>query len=163
MEAAYLKIAQRLMARAPEVKYIDWDVDQLDNPEAGYYPPAFPCVLISIVEGDPQSIGENLQEIDLVLAFRIAFIVPENMNSLSPLQIIETGLERFKITKKVHKALQGFIGDNFNALDRNAISQENHPGGVLAFIYHYQTLLADNSAIRETDTKVVELVVNVNK
>lgn len=156
MNTAYKTILERLTAKVSDLKYIDFDAGQIDDPE-GNYPIPFPCCLIRFEDSQPGTVGEGVQEIETMINFRFAMRIIEDMNSLAPASTRSKGLEFMDLLDVAHKYLQGYIGTNFNALDRQGINQEERSDGLVVFNFQYGTLISDTSAMTVYKEKTLTL------
>ena len=152
MEIAYQNILDKLTTEVPELRFIDLDGGQLEAPE-DHYQPDLPAAFIRFSMPRIQTVGPKFQQIHAEVYVRVAFQVYEDMNNLTPESLRTSALDKLKITKKVHKALQGYIGDNFNAMDRFNQEQEDRQDGLIVFRIGYRTYMKDDSAMDDTTTK----------
>lgn len=148
METAYNSIQQRLMAQVPELKMIDLDSGQIDDPENNY-PLLSPSVFMRITVPQWESIGEGLQEGKAEINLRVVTQVWESTGSIAPENVRQKGLQHLGLPNKIQAALQGFIGENFNALERISTVQDDRMDGLLVFNITYNTLLRDTSGMKQ--------------
>lgn len=146
MENTYKELLERFAANVPELKWIDLEYGQLDNPE-GNYTPDYPAAFVRFSMPGAQTIGENVQHMDAEVHLRVAFRTWGDMNNKTPETVRNNALTTLAILKKVHAALQGYIGDNFSAMDRISVEQEQRDDGVLVFEMTYGSMIIDNSAL----------------
>ncbi len=146
MEDTYKELLERFAAKVPELKWTDLDYGQLDNPEE-HYMPDYPAAFVRFSMPGASTIGENVQHMDSEIHVRVAFRTWADMNNKTPEVVRNNALTTLTILKKIHAALQGYIGENFNALDRLSVEQEARDDGKLVFEMVYGSMIIDNSAL----------------
>jgi hypothetical protein len=103
----YLSLQLRIKEAVPEIKYVAYDIGQLDFYETR---PAvdWPCVLIKFPSSVFTNQGDLVQWLDAGILFRIGFTPFSTPNSLAPDIPMKQALGFFEIENKVYKALHGW-------------------------------------------------------
>ncbi len=95
------------MDTVPEIKYIDFDLGQLDYYETRPMV-SFPCVLIDFTNAEFTNEGQHVQWANIVIHFKIGFSPFSSATSFSPDISKEKALEFFEIENKLYTQLQGW-------------------------------------------------------
>ena len=159
METAYKNILEHLQAKITDLRWIDLDIGQLDDPD-NHYQLDYPCVLINFRTPTWRSIGGGVQMGNTMITLRIAMRVYQDMNNHTPADIRNAGINHLTLTKVIHKHLQGWDTEIFSALNRISSEQEQRDDGLLVVNAVYTTELMDNSASPEWTEKTVSLSIN---
>lgn len=137
MKQIFLAICARLKAEVPALKWIDFDLGQLDyfeNP-----PVVFPCALIKISYPNCDDITETMQQVDVAITIRIAFNPLGDTNFTVPDAVLTRALSIFDTNDAIHTALQGFSTDEFSSLSRKSFVEEPREDGLKVFNYTSNT------------------------
>lgn len=140
LKTIYTELVKHLRQQVPELRFIDLDRGQLEYPAENYVL-LFPAVLLRIDAITWGNIGEGLQEGDLSLQARVCFETWDDINSLTPDEFFERGVENMDITDKVVRALHGLAGSNFNPLQGASTAQEFRNDGLLVFSETFRALV----------------------
>ena len=145
MDTVYADLINRLSKAVPDLRWIDLDQGQIDFP-ADNYPIDFPALLIDFTNTEWEDIGQQIQGGEMMISFRTAFRLYEDMNNHTPEESRNAGLQKLQLLKTIHKALQGFAGANYNRLSRIRTFTEKREDGLKVITMQYSTYITDNSA-----------------
>ena len=147
MENTFKLICDRLLAKVPELLWIDWDAGQFESPEETY-PTPFPAVLIDIVNAVPENSTRGNQRLLVTWRMRLGMDIYENYHiaggTVAPDR--DTAIAKLLLIKKVHAALHGFSGDQFSALVRTGVFTERRDDMLKVYAMDYVCSLNDSSA-----------------
>lgn len=160
MKTIYNAILQRLAAKVPEIRFIELNTGQLEDPAGNYVIP-FPCVLIQFSDIVWAGIGAGIVTGDATITVRVAFQIWEDINSLTPEDIYYDGIERLEIVNRVFASLQNLTGDNFNELQVTGTNDETRPN-IVIFTETYTTHVRRNQA-REKRETITSPALNISK
>lgn len=161
MQTAYKEILEQLSTELPELKWIDLDRGQIDQPN-DHYTVAFPAVFISFNDIPWDGIGQKLYAGNCTISFRLAFQSYNDSNNNTPESVREAALLELGIRQKLNAVLEGLTGSNFNELKHANTNQEPRDDGLLVFNESYSCLLMDGSAVSDKK-KVDDVGVNVSR
>ena len=123
MDHIFTAIQDKLSTEVPEIKWVDYDFGQLDH--FTMRPPVlFPCALIDIEIPQASDRGGLSQNADVNITIRVAFEQPGQTNNRVPENIRDKALSIFRLLDKIHSALHGFEGENFNKILMRSINTE---------------------------------------
>jgi hypothetical protein len=129
MQNIYTEILTRLKTKVPTLRYINWDIGQLD----GYYlkpSVTFPCALISFPQINTEPIGNNALMADVVMNIKLCTEKLSNTSNLVPATVMAKGNEIWVLQKAITKALHGTDGTNYNTIQQISIQQEQREDGL---------------------------------
>lgn len=142
MEDLYNKIVE-LLQEIPELKWIDLDVGQLNEPTPSV---TYPCALIEIDMPKTDDIQENTQQVSARFKITIAVKAYGETNGKTAIEKRSNALSYFKIANNCFKKLQGFGNENFYAFSRTSQRPENFRKGIKVIVQNYETSWNDYSA-----------------
>ncbi|RYF86952.1 MAG: hypothetical protein EOO03_11175 [Chitinophagaceae bacterium] len=112
----YLAIVERIQKEAPEVRYIEQDLGQLENYQIR---PAvsWPCALIDLDEIDFSDAGNDLVQIGQgFVQIRVGLVKYTDSNNLTPKNIRPNALRYMEQAEKLANALHGWAPEGFGRL-----------------------------------------------
>lgn len=121
----YKALVAKLKTEVPEVKWIDFDMGQLDVSEDERPAVAFPCVLIDIAYTGCSDLREEplntKQQCTVRVSLKTAFEnLLNNTSGNTPEAKTDKALEIFDVMDKIHLALQAWTpADGFSTLSRD--------------------------------------------
>ena len=131
MELIYKEIIAQLKTAVTDLRYISADDGQLDQPdEVGNYPILLPAALVEIDGIDWTSTEWTEQSGEGQLIVTYAWRNPARFDSNSTDTALLNATTRWAIATAIAKALHGFSGTNFGALERLRTEREKLPGAV---------------------------------
>lgn len=161
MKTIYNAILQNLSAEVPEIRFIELNTGQLEDPAGSYVTP-FPCVLIQFSEIVWAGIGGGIVAGDATITVKVAFQIWEDINNITPEEIYYNGIERLEIVNRVFACLQNMTGDNFNELQVTGTNDETRPN-IVIFTETYITHVRRNQAREKRETTIPPIKMNINK
>ncbi|KQT17411.1 hypothetical protein ASG31_08345 [Chryseobacterium sp. Leaf404] len=146
-----LDFQNRITEKVPEIKYIDQDLGQLGQDSEDERPPlVYPAILIDFPSTDYTNISGGAQVGAVQISIQLIFAPFSQSWQKAPQPVKEKALEYLAIEQKVHKALQNWEADYFQALVRTNIrSQNNNDIGLRVRNLNYTTQYEDYSPIDE--------------
>lgn len=120
MKDLFKHIDARIKAAAPAVRWVDWDLGQLEQDPMP--PVSFPCALISFNQPLINLMGSGVEYADTLITLRVAFRVYERTHSKTQTVFRDKALEHLDTLEAMHKALQGSEGECFSKLKRNSFT-----------------------------------------
>lgn len=161
MDILYKDIVTRINSQVAAVKWSGWDNGEIDLVENSY-PIPFPCVLIDFPSYRPETVGQNVQNGNLLIRLRIAFRIYNDMQDIAPAASQASGLTILKTLNTIYAALQGWAGSNhYNELERIDQSRQQRDDDLTVYTMDFETGLRDAHASptyveKEDVTLVVE-------
>jgi hypothetical protein len=137
MKEIFLAICDRLKTEVPALKWIDFDLGQLDFFEQP--PVVFPCALIKIIYPNCDDLSVTTQQVDVAITVRIAFNPLGETNFAAPDAVRNRALSIFDTNEAIHTALQGFETDSFSCLSRKSFTEEPREDGLKVFVYNCES------------------------
>ncbi|WP_298307231.1 hypothetical protein [Flavobacterium sp.] len=158
MESPFAKliidIQKRIKDNIPEIKFIDENKGQygFDDFKARVL---FPAVLIDFPNTPFSDLSTNIQLGNCTISLSLMFDPYNNTSSLTPLNIVEAGLNYYEIEQKLHRFMQGWCLDYFTPLSRvNATSQNRNEIGIRIREVFYNTEFEDWSLDDDSFTQL---------
>lgn len=114
----FTALLERIVAKVPEIRYIEQDLGQLENYEIR---PAvsWPCCLIDIDDVDFSEAGGNLVQIgEGFVQVRLGLVKYTDSNNLVPKEIRSNSFRYLEVESKISKALHGWAPAGFGRLLR---------------------------------------------
>lgn len=146
MKTLYNAVSSRLQTVA-ELKYIDFDLGQLDTLEQDERPPVvFPCALLDIEYPLCDDETEKTQMVTARVNIRLGIEQQYPTDSLAPYAKRNSGLAVFDTVEDVYKALQGFSDDNFSSFSRKSVRPYRTFKGIKVVDMVFETTFEDISA-----------------
>lgn len=146
-----LDFQARINLKMPEIKYVDQDLGQLGQIGEDEKPPlSYPAILIDFPNTDFSNISGAAQLGAVQISIQLIFSPFSQSWQKAPLSVREKALEYLVIEQNLHKTLQSWQGDYFQALVRTNIkSQNNNDIGLRVRNLSYTTQYEDYSPIQE--------------
>lgn len=145
MQHIITQIQERLADKVPALKYIAQDWGQLDL-YADFPPVKYPCALIDIENGVFTNAGHNVQEGQLSIVITISDL-SNRISRTANKEMKERALFIFRIMEDIHRALQGWSGDeDYAKLTRVAMNRQIREDGARLRTLVYSTTWWDQSA-----------------
>lgn len=121
----FIAIQARITSMVPEIKWIDFNLDQLNAFDGERPPVQFPCLLIDFNSTDFSQM-QGYQEGDMIVGLTLAFDEYQQTNADTPEFVKEQALQYFEIEHKIHLALQAWNGGSLlvNSFIRTKASSE---------------------------------------
>ncbi len=113
MKEIFIAIQARLKAQVAALRWIDFDLGQLDQATP---PVSFPCALIAFTKGQYEVAGQNTTIGILTVEIAVAFRLYERTHSAADEGFQANALEHMDTVDAVRVALEGFSGTGFEAL-----------------------------------------------
>ena len=148
LENIYKDIRNRLKTMVPELQLIDLDTGQLEL-QTDSYPILCPAVFIDF-QGSSAWINTTQQLYigDVNINIRIVFDIIEDMSNLTPDAISDEAISKLQVQTKIHIALAGFAGSNYNSLTLlSGPSSERREDGYKVYEYTYVTNVRNSVAM----------------
>jgi hypothetical protein len=149
MKEIFEEVMQYLLLKVPNVRYINWDIGQLD----GYYlKPSitYPGVLISFPQVQYDSLGDGLQMGDMIMQLKIVTSSLSSTSNIAPVQVRTKGNEIYAIEKQIFKALHGADGNSYNSMARLSHNTEVREDGLNVLNVQYTFIAEDETAVPAT-------------
>lgn len=121
MKEIFLKISDKILADVPSIRYVDFDLGQLDEEMP---PVSYPCALINISKADFQDLSQGVQQGEVLVTILLAFRTYERTNNLVAQNHRAIGLKHLDTIEEVNTALSGLSGETFDDLNRRSYIQE---------------------------------------
>jgi len=150
VNAFYLAIMNRLIAKVPEINYFDWWNNQLNNEEEDL-PFNFPAIFMEYDPINWQTLGRKRQA--AIVTFRLYIAIDNLMEKSSneKEKIREGALKDTDIISCIFKALQGYNGGGcFGSITRNNEIPDHNSDAIQVPVLEFRTRLVDNYAQPET-------------
>ena len=138
MKALFIAIQNKLIADVPELKFIDFDLGQLEQqplPSLSY-----PALLISFGDSPFSDLARLNQQAEVMINVRIAFREFERTHNIAQDQYRAIGLAHLDIVEKVKWALHGLSGDDFTSFSHRSFSTEPR-ADLRVYALSFETLL----------------------
>lgn len=140
MKDLFKAISDAITTKVPAVRWVDFDLGQLDTGEAP--PVSFPCVLVGFGNGDYSNLSSLVQMGEVQVVIRVAFKTFERTHSAATEVFRDVGLAHLDILRDVHFALQGLSGPAFSSLSRLSMAQEAR-ADLRVYRYNYITVYTE--------------------
>lgn len=148
MKELFETVMNRLTDQVPALKYIDFDMGQLDLLALDQKPPLlWPCALLDIAYPKCEDETEEQQHVTARIGVKLAFEVPIPTDSLATASRRAAALSIFTTVDNVHKALQGYDSAEFGAFSRLSLSPDNRYAGIKIINVTYETQFEDLTAV----------------
>ncbi len=144
MKTIFKEVTARLEEEVPELKWIDMDKGQMNFAGSAVL---FPAALVTLSWRTVNDITHTLQEKDLLIQVKLCFDFSGNTNNKTPVFHRDKSLEYFDICEKLHKALQGWGGSEFNPLKSVQQSGEKRPDAYKVENLTYRTSFRDDTLL----------------
>ncbi|MCU7615648.1 hypothetical protein NZ698_00440 [Chryseobacterium sp. PBS4-4] len=156
-----LDIQARINLKMPEIKYIDQDLGQLGQVGEDERPSiTYPAILIDFPDTDFSDLSGGAQLGVVQISIQLIFAPFSQSWQNAPLSVREKALEYLATEQKLHKTLQNWETEYFQALNRSKIrSQNNNDLGLRVRNIIYTTQFEDYSPIDE-EFKEIEFTFN---
>ena len=142
----YTALKDHLKNEITGLNWIDKYKGQLEYIEVGSEFVTFPAVFISFATSQWQTSGGGVQKSQTVISIITAY---ENYaDSFDGSENEDEALLFWEFNEAVHKALQGFKGDCFTALERIGDQEDEDHTNVIATRFTYATEITDDSGAR---------------
>jgi hypothetical protein len=142
MQDVFLAIQSKIRANVPAIRFIDFDLGQLEMDMPGV---SYPALLVGL--GDPgvwQSLGNRVQKGDIVINIRLAFKVHEKTHSVNSSTPQTEALSHLTTAGLVNKHLSGLEGAAFTKLSRIGFNHEKR-GDYRVYSYSYVSTYYDET------------------
>ncbi len=158
MKEMLTEVQKRLVAKVPELKYVDEDWGQLD-----YYstmpPVKWPCALIDLPQGSFSNTGSLVQLGLLQVKIRVADMKLSNSSGAAPQTQKDKSFAFFDLLQKVHLALHGWSGgEAYSHLMRTAFAKGKRSDGVRLYEITYTCEWKDSSTKPVLQTTAIAAV-----
>jgi hypothetical protein len=154
----FAKVQDRLKAKVSELRFIDFDLGQLENYADGYKPPvAWPCALIDCDGFTYSDTSANLQEGEGFLQIRLGIQQWSATNNLVGETIREAGLQFWNLEQKVHEALHGWKAEGFTNLLRRTAQLEKRNDNIRVLVIRYHVSISDQTTRKATTIRATPL------
>lgn len=141
MKEIFSEICARLKAQVPALRWVDFDLGQLDYFETP--PVSYPCVLLDIEYPNCNDLSDSSQQVDVRINLRIAFLPAGETNFKSPDAVKAAALGMFDTIGAIHTALQGWDTNYFSYLSRKSMHTEKRQDGIKVFEVVYESAMED--------------------
>lgn len=146
----YNEILNRLKTEVPEIRYVNHDLGQLEQPKPSV---SWPCILIDLDEFEFTDVaGNNKQLADGFIVLRIGFQQWSKTSSITPDSVREKGLGYYELEAKIYKALHSWAPQGFGRLLRRKASTEKRDDDVRVRLLVFAVNFEDNDAAPEYET-----------
>lgn len=140
MKDLFKAISDAITTKVPAVRWVDFDLGQLDTGEAP--PVSFPCVLVGFGNAGYSNLSNLVQMGEVQVVIRVAFKTFERTHSAATESFRDVGLAHLDTLKAIHFALQGLSGTAFSPMSREGMSQENR-ADLRVYRYTYGTIYTE--------------------
>jgi len=140
----FTSVLNRIMAKVPEVRFIDQDLGQLENYELR---PAvsWPCALLDVEEFTFTEMGNDLQQIGQgILSVRIGLVKYSESNNLVPEAVRKNALQYYEVEQKVIEALHGWKSVGFSRLLRRVSATEKRDDDIRVRVLKFAVSFEEN-------------------
>lgn len=146
MDQILSDIQARLTAELPEIKYIDEDWGQMNQPTPQV---KYPCVLVDVQGADYKDLGLFAQEGVVVVAVRLYNLKLGNSSQGAPSTQKEKYKTHWQLLKEINIALhaQNFLQEGLGLLKRTKFTKRIREDGLLQFELLYTLSLTDESCV----------------
>lgn len=145
MKTIYSAVLERLKEKVPVLKWIDWDIAQLDV-QTERPPVRLPCALIGIGISRARNLTDTTQECEATITVRLAFERTDRTGSEAPEAVREQALKPYDVIAGTYAALQGFSTAHFGPLVRISQAKENSRNGLFIYRITFRTEFEDLTA-----------------
>ncbi len=121
MKAIYLACQAALAAKVPAIRWVDFDMGQLDQPTP---PVSYPCVLIDFNSAQAVPTGENFSAEELTVEIAVAFQLRERTSSKTPTQYKDEALSHLDTLDLVRTSLEGLSGSYFAGMTYSSFTRD---------------------------------------
>ena len=108
MKALFLHISDTIAAKAPAIRWTDFDLGQLDGGQNA--PVSYPCALVSFGEANYNRFGAGLRMAVQPFRLRLAFTVRERTHSKNDTAFRDEALAHLDVVEAVKNALTKTTG-----------------------------------------------------
>lgn len=134
-----------LLSQVPELKWIDQDYGQLDDPDVRPAV-AFPCALIGTDLVRCQDIGMKKQKCPVQVNIKIGFNYAGESSAVTPLAVRDKALEYYRVLKSVYLKLQGARIGELTPLKRASQVEASRPDRIKIVEMPFNTEFIDVTA-----------------
>jgi len=142
----FIEIMDRIKDKVPAIRYINFDMGQIDFYDGLRPKVSFPALLIDYGNFVYSDLGRGVQEVRGEIKFRLAFSPYSNSSSLSPAEVRAKALEYLEIDYTLNQFLHGWQGTDFGALTRIAAITEEREDTLRVRATSYAVNFFDSSA-----------------
>lgn len=121
MKAIFKAVQDRITANVPAVRWVDFDLGQLDQEKP---PVSYPCALIGFNSGEYTALGMSSSLGTITLEIAVAFQLRERTHSVADQQYRDEALTHLDTVDAVRVALEGLLGANFTAMNYLGFSND---------------------------------------
>lgn len=147
MKELYEAILDRLTAKVPDLKMIDFEMGQLDVLALDQRPSVlFPCAFVDISYPLCDDQGDGIQLVTARANIRLAFECPLPTDSRASEARRAAALAIFETVDDVYKALQGYSTTEFSAFSRKSQTPDNRYAGIKIINMIFETTFEDDTA-----------------
>jgi len=145
-EQLFADICDQLLAKVPELRWIDYDWGQLDHPELSEAL-QFDCVLVSFPDIAWDSLTRGAQDGVVNVLIKIGVDMYNDSHIANGVTAPDraAAITKLGLVNKIQTALHGFEGDYFNKLQRVKSREEKRNDGLKVFQEYFVTRMNDNS------------------
>lgn len=151
MKTLYNTILERIKAQITEIKFIDFEMGQLESLSQNERPAVvFPCALIDIdyPNCENKDEDETIQMVTARVSIKMAFEVQPQTDSLAATLKRTAGLAFLDTVEKVYKNFQGYSTNDFESFTRKSQSPDKRfdGSGIKVYDLVFETSFLDTSA-----------------
>lgn len=143
----YEKIVEVLQEKAPELRWIDLDMGQLDTNKRPAV--AFPCLLVTTaINGTTthyQETDSYGQTCNVSITITIAFDAMGATNAAAPASVIDNSLNVYNTIDRVQKTLQGIETSTMEPMVRTSQGKRKSRNGLFIYEIKYNTTILDET------------------
>jgi len=121
MKAVYQAISARITAQVPAIRWVDFDLGQLD---ATPPPVSWPCALIDFAGDTVEQFGDNAGAETLAIEVVLGFRLRERTHSKTTETFRDEALEHLDTVEAVRTALEGLSATTFTPLAYNGFDRD---------------------------------------
>lgn len=146
MKTLYSTISARLASKT-SLKFIDFDMGQLDALEQGERPEVmYPCALLDIDYPNCDDETDTTQIVTARVSIRLGIEQHNPTDNLVTETRRNSGLAVFDTVADVYKALQGYSTTNFSSFSRKSVRPYRAFKGIKVVDIVFETTFEDTSA-----------------
>lgn len=107
----YTTLMNRIKTEVPDIRWVDFDLGQLEAFDGDRPPVDWPCLLIDFTDTGFEQM-QGFQRGNMQIQMRLGFDQYESSNGITPEPILEQALNYLEIEYKLHQAVQAWYGEN---------------------------------------------------
>lgn len=141
----YEAILTKLDTDVPELRYINQEMGQLEEPRPSV---SWPCALLDIDEFEFTEVGNDPKQLgDGFIILRLGLQKWSSISSLAPALVRERGLANYELENKIISVLHNWAPNGFGRLLRRKVSSEKREDDIRVRVLAFAVNFEDSAAV----------------